>query len=118
MRNTRQINRNYHFIRELVTDFEIVDMVKVTTDEQQADIFTKALGRSKIDAVKHHLFNDLEDRTSRKAAIKEKMREKKRLKNRKKRQKDRKKVNVYHDELVNFRSVKQIIQFKKNNKKQ
>ena len=44
---TKQIEVHYHFIRERVLDGNI-DLTYVRTDEQIADIFTKALGAEKL----------------------------------------------------------------------
>ena len=44
---TKHIEVHYHFIRERVLDGDI-DLTYVRTDEQVADIFTKALGSEKL----------------------------------------------------------------------
>ena len=44
---TKHIEVHYHFIRERVLDGDI-DLTYVRTDEQVADIFTKALGAEKL----------------------------------------------------------------------
>ena len=44
---TKHIEVHYHFIRERVLDGDI-DLTYVRTDEQVADIFTKALGVEKL----------------------------------------------------------------------
>ena len=44
---TKHIEVHYHFIRERVLDGAI-DLTYVRTDEQVADIFTKALGAEKL----------------------------------------------------------------------
>lgn len=44
---SKHINTRYHFIRECVEDGKI-DVEHVSTDDQLADIFTKALGRVKF----------------------------------------------------------------------
>ena len=44
---TKHIEVHYHFIRERVLDGDI-DLTSVRTDEQVADIFTKALGAEKL----------------------------------------------------------------------
>ena len=44
---TKQIEMHYHFVREKVLAGE-VDLVYVSTEEQVADIFRKALGTKKI----------------------------------------------------------------------
>ncbi|MCO5576675.1 hypothetical protein L7F22_030490 [Adiantum nelumboides] len=44
---TKHIEVHYHFIRERVLDGSI-DLTFVRTDEQVADIFTKALGAEKL----------------------------------------------------------------------
>ena len=43
----KHIEVHYHFIRERVLDGDI-DLTYVRTDEQVADIFTKALGAEKL----------------------------------------------------------------------
>ena len=44
---TKHIEVHYHFIKERVLDGDI-DLTYVRTDEQVADIFTKALGAEKL----------------------------------------------------------------------
>ena len=44
---TKHIEVHYHFFRERVLDGDI-DLTYVRTDEQVADIFTKALGAEKL----------------------------------------------------------------------
>lgn len=44
---TKHIEVHYHFVRERVLDGDI-DLTYVGTDEQVADIFTKALGAEKL----------------------------------------------------------------------
>ena len=44
---TKHIEVHYHFVREKVLAREI-DLVYVSTEEQVADIFTKALGTEKL----------------------------------------------------------------------
>ena len=44
---TKHIEVHYHFVRERVLDGDI-DITYVRTDEQVADIFTKALGAEKL----------------------------------------------------------------------
>ena len=44
---TKHIEVHYHFIRKRVLDGDI-DLTYVRTDEQVADIFTKALGVEKL----------------------------------------------------------------------
>ena len=44
---TKHIEVHYHFVRERVLDGNI-DLTYVRTDEQVADIFTKALGAEKL----------------------------------------------------------------------
>ena len=46
-RGARHINVRYHMIQELHR-LGIIDMRKCTTSEQQADLLTKALDRSKL----------------------------------------------------------------------
>ena len=43
----KNIEVHYHFIRDNVLDVDI-DLTYVRTDEQVADIFTKALGTEKL----------------------------------------------------------------------
>ena len=44
---TKHIEVHYHFVQERVLDADI-DLKYVRTDEQVADIFTKALGAEKL----------------------------------------------------------------------
>ncbi len=44
---TKHIKVHYHFIREKVLAKEI-DLIHVSTEDQVADIFTKALGTDKL----------------------------------------------------------------------
>ena len=44
---TKHIEVHYHFVQERVLDGNI-DLTYVRTDEQVADIFTKALGAEKL----------------------------------------------------------------------
>lgn len=47
MRGTRHFQRKYHFVREKVNEGEI-NLLKVHTDDNLADPFTKALAKEKL----------------------------------------------------------------------
>lgn len=51
---TKRIEVHYHFIREKVLQNEI-DLIKVDTNEQLADIFTKALPKAKFEFLRAQL---------------------------------------------------------------
>lgn len=51
---TKHIEVHYHFIREKVLQEEI-DLIKVDTNEQLADIFTKALPKAKFEFIREQL---------------------------------------------------------------
>jgi len=51
---TKHIEVHYHFVREKVLDGQI-DLVYVKTNEQVADIFTKALGKDKFEYFRDRL---------------------------------------------------------------
>ena len=48
LRGARHFQRKHHYIREQV-DAKVIEIIKVNTDDNLADIFTKALPKGKID---------------------------------------------------------------------
>ena len=51
---TKHIDTRYHFIRECVEDKRI-EIVFIRTEDQLADILTKALGRLKFQEMRHRI---------------------------------------------------------------
>ena len=51
---TRHINKRFHFIRDALQNGE-VDLIYCKTDEQLADIFTKALARDRFEYLRKAL---------------------------------------------------------------
>ena len=55
--NTKHIPNHYHWVREHIQDFKHFELEYVETEEQTADIFTKALLRAPFEKHRNKLMN-------------------------------------------------------------
>ena len=57
---TKHIALRYHFIRQLISD-ELIDVKKVNTLDNVADVLTKAVDRSVFDRLVPYLIRRMQD---------------------------------------------------------